>query len=53
MVINNGISEDFPSGPVVKTPPSNAGGMGSILVGEQRSYLPWDLAKKKKIFFLK
>ena len=31
---------DFPGGPVVKNPPSNAGDMGSIPGGELRSHMP-------------
>ena len=31
---------DFPGGTVVKNPPANAGGMGSIL-GPGRSHMPW------------
>ena len=41
---------DFPYGPVVKTLPSNAGGMGSVPVGELRSHMLWGAAKT---FFLK
>ena len=35
------MSRDFPGGPVVKTLPSNAGGLGSIPCGEVRSHMPW------------
>ena len=31
---------DFPGGPVVKNPPSNAGDMGSI-PGPGRFHMPW------------
>ena len=34
-------SRDFLGGPVVKNPPSNAGDVGSILVGELRFHMPW------------
>ena len=33
-------SWDFPGGPVVKTLPSNAGGLGSISSQETRSHMP-------------
>ena len=33
---------DFPGGPVVENPPSNAGDVGLILVGELRSHMPKD-----------
>ena len=36
-----GIPRDFPGGPVVKTLPSIAEGVGSIPVGELRSHMPW------------
>ena len=32
---------DFPGGPVVKNPPSNAGKQVPSLVGELRSHMPW------------
>ena len=32
--------EDFPGGPVVKSPPANAGDMGSS-PGLGRSHMPW------------
>ena len=32
---------DFPDSPVVKNPPSNAGDVGSILVEELKSHMPW------------
>ena len=35
------IDRDFPGGPVVKNPPSNAGDAGSIPGGELRSHMPW------------
>ena len=36
-----GVGGDFPIGPVVKTPPSNAGGARvQSLVGELRSHMP-------------
>ena len=37
---------DFPGSLVVKTPPSSAGDVGLILVGELRSYMPPDLKTK-------
>ena len=36
-----GTSWDFPGGPVVKNPPSNAGDMGSIPGQELRSHMLW------------
>ena len=31
---------DFPGGPVVKNPPTNAGDMG-LIPGPERSHMPW------------
>ena len=31
---------NFPSGPVVKNPPANAGDMG-LIPGPERFYMPW------------
>ena len=40
---------DFPGGPVGKTPPYSAGGMGPSLFREPRSHTPaWHHQKKKK-----
>ena len=33
-------TRDFPGGPLVKTPPANAGDMGSI-PGAGRFHMPW------------
>ena len=35
------VLRDFPSGPVVKNPPCNAGDMGSSVVWELRFHVPW------------
>ena len=40
--------QDIPNGPVVKISPSSAGGVGSILVGELRSYMPYGQKTKHK-----
>ena len=37
---------DFPGGSVVKIPCSDSGGTGSILVGELRSHMSQEVAKK-------
>ena len=44
---------DFPDGPVVKTVLLMQGVRVWPLVWELRSHMPWCVAKKKKIFFLK
>ena len=40
LVCINNHDGDFPGGPVVKNPPSNAGDAGSISIGELRSHMP-------------
>ena len=40
LMLKNTCCWDFPGGPVVKTPPSKAGGVGRSLVGELRSHMP-------------
>ena len=42
MTLKSFIWEDFPGAPVVKNPPSNAGDVGSVPVGDLRSHIPWD-----------
>ena len=39
---------DFSGSPVVKTSPSNAGGIGQFLVRELRSHMPQGVAKRNK-----
>ena len=38
-VVELTMQQDFPSGPVVKNPPCNAGDVGSVLVRELRSHM--------------
>ena len=53
MLVKRSISWDSPSGPVVKTPSSNAGGMSSIPGWELRSHMSCSVARNNTILKIK